>query len=671
MALVERRDTDGQAGKACIVCKAFQPRDGKFLSCMHIICAGCLNECKNRDGSISCSICNSSTTAQAAGVEFSKQLADSAPFLNVEPVTASDSAWAGVGSGQSLDIALCDPCNDNDIERNASHQCDDCDLPLCSSHAEKHLKKRAYSGHRVCSRPGNTRRPPRVSKCCMYHSQCDVVTYCRSCCQCICAECIAAGNHEGHSVESLASAADKQRARVAKIFQTTGLGNGRSPGVLNITHAYENYRMGAEDLLEEVQKNIAIATNEAGAASKTTAERFNEIDKIVKRERERAQNEIDHRLWKQLDPLEAKKQRLESLLQRQATVVEVTTNLLSPNSVNEGVLQVADTVADNLLHVATGLQAEREVALPSLVIVESAPLDEIRNVLQRTARVRDGVRVDISKSSLDPQQPNLYAGCAGRVVVNLADSRGKRIPSDQPIPDILAFVIFQDGSRQAAKVSAAESASSKLVIPVSHTKAGNHTLVLTYNGVSCRLTLPVFPGVHSGVSFDPRKCHEKIKLSDNNCRSTVVEDKEPYFNVLATDGYTSGCHEWSIRVVTGSVAIAGVTSVPPGGDYSSSVPFFSGPEQYQCGWYCGGSAFVVRGGEMDEANVGEPTKMRKIQEGDELLFLLDCNAQSLQCVNQRTKEARKIMNINCPKPLYPAVCFDAGENSVDIRNSYP
>ena len=470
-------------------------------------------------------------------------------------------------------------------------------------------------------------------------------------------------------MESLASAADRQRARVAEIFQTTGLGNGPSPGTTNTTNDYEDRKIGAEDLLEAVQQDIAMVADEARDSSKKTAEKFDEIEEIVNLERERALNEIDQRLWKQLDPLEAKKQRLDSLLNRQATVVEIATRLLSPtdSTVAEGILQVADILADNLLQVATGLQAERDLALPSLVIVESAPLDEIRNILQRTTRVRDVVRVDISKSALNPQQPDLFAGCAGRVVVNLADSCGKRIPSDQPSPNIFACVVSRDGSRQAAQVSSGESTSSKLVIPVSLTKAGEHTLELTFNGASCRLILPVLPGVY----FDPQKCHEKIKLSDNNCRATVVEDKESYFNVLATDGYTSGCHEWSIRMITGSVAIAGVTSVPPGGDYSSSVPFFSGMELYQFGWYCDGSAFVGCGGAMDGTSVGKPAKMKAFLEGDELSFILDCNAHSLHCANRRTKEARKITNICCTEPLYPAVCFDAGENSVEIRSSYP
>ena len=121
-------------------------------------------------------------------------------------------------------------------------------------------------------------------------------------------------------MESLASAADRQRAKVAEIFQATGLGNGPIPGTTNTTNDYEDRKIGAEDLLEEVQKDIAMVADEARDSSKKTAETFDEIKEIVNLERERALNEIDQRLWKQLDPLEAKKQRLDSLLNRQATV---------------------------------------------------------------------------------------------------------------------------------------------------------------------------------------------------------------------------------------------------------------------------------------------------------------------------------------------------------------
>ena len=66
-----------------------------------------------------------------------------------------------------------------------------------------------------------------------------------------------------------------------------------------------------------------MVTEKASTASKTATERFDKIEKMVKQQRERILNDIDHRLWMQLDPLEAKKSRLEYLLQRQAAFVEV------------------------------------------------------------------------------------------------------------------------------------------------------------------------------------------------------------------------------------------------------------------------------------------------------------------------------------------------------------
>ena len=94
--------------------------------------------------------------------------------------------------------------------------------------------------------------------------------------------------------------------------------------------------------------------------------------------RERILTDIDHHLWAQLDPLEAGKNRLESLFQRQAAVVKVTTRLSSPSVCPEGVLQVADTVIENALSIAQDLQAEQATESPFLLFIEPAALDGIQ-----------------------------------------------------------------------------------------------------------------------------------------------------------------------------------------------------------------------------------------------------------------------------------------------------
>ena len=728
MASSERSAIAEDVWKACIICKTYQPHNGKFLSCLHVVCAGCLGECTSRDGFVSCLLCKSNTSAKVAGVDLAKQLADTSDWLCGDEAGKGDTASAGDGNGASTVVAFCDPCNDMDIEKEANHECIDCEcLPMCESHAEKHLKKRAYSGHRVNVRERRSSSSQRTSwsasKRCMYHSKCNAITYCQTCSRCICLECIDAGSHEGHQMESLASAAAKQRSRVAEVFQAAGLAtttnitaavpsamtitdpahttmtnsaasatagisstiatNSTTPTAetspmttasaldtatdSNVANVVNKETIPTGELLAAIDRSIAMVTEEAGTASKTATEKFDKIEKMVKQQRERILTDIDHRLWAQLDPLEAKKSRLESLLQRQAAVVEVATRLSSPSVCPEGVLQVADTVIENVLSIALGLQAEQSTKSPSLLFLEPATLDGIQSHLEQAVRVCDGVRLDISKSTVQVPYQKLQVGREGRVVVKLADVNGREILKNQPIPDITSAVILQSGARHAVQVSSSESDSSKLVISFSPAERGTITLELSSDGMSFQSTIPVSPSIF----FDPGKCHQDIVLSNNNQVVTRgAGTGTPYYcNVLAADGYITGRHEWAVRVIKGTIgegfAAVGVASAPSDGNYTSDKAFFGKKATEWRTWNAHGLAFKCQPTDPLYTR-DESATMQKVLDGDVLEFTLNCDAGSLQCLNQRTQEVKEMTGIDCSQHLYPAVSLSRIGQSVEI-----
>ena len=708
MASAERSATREDVWKACIICRTYQPRNGKLLSCLHVVCAGCLDECTSRDGSVSCLLCKSNTSAKVVGVELAKQLAESFEFLygdevpKVEMVSACD-----VGTGTaSADIAFCDPCIDIDIEKEASHECADCEcLPLCESHAEKHPKKRTSAGHRIHVRAGrllpSQRTSSSASKRCMYHSKCNVVTYCQTCSQCICLECISSCSHEEHVMISIASAAAKQRTRVAEVFRAAGLSLMMTNDIIDttaspadvttattttpmdppvnaaVTNTTTDVATTATDimpigeLLAVTEKNIATVTEEASVASKKATERFDKIEKMVKQQRERILIDIHHRLWTHFDPLEAKKSRLESLLQRQAAVVKVATRLSSPSVCPQGALQVADTVVHNVLSVSKDLQAEQTIESPDLLFAELATLDGIQAKVEQFVRVCDGVRMDISKSIVEVPDPELQVGREGCVVVKLADSNGHRMPSDQPTPDIVPAIILPSGRKQVVQVSSQESDSSKLVIPISAAECGTITLELSSHGVSFRSRVHV----SCDIFFDPHKCHGGTVLSSNN-RVVTRSPEGPqhvYCHAVATEGYTNGRHEWAVRVVKGAVrnkAVAiGVTSAPSDCNYNSDGDDFFKKTTGLRLWSTHGSALKYQP-TFPFITWFKSADMQIVLDGDVLVFTLDCDALTLQCLNQDTQEAAKFTDIDCSRPLYPAVFMYRKGQSVEILPQY-
>ena len=58
--------------------------------------------------------------------------------------------------------------------------------------------------------------------------------------------------------------------------------------------------------------------------------------------------------------------------------------------------------------------------------------------------------------------------------------------------------------------------------------------------------------------------------------------------------------------------------------------------------------------------------MQEVCNGDVLVFTLDCDARTLQCLNQRAQEAKMFTEIDCSQPLYPAVVLFKEGHSVEI-----
>ena len=688
MASLERNNTDAAlASKACVVCNAYQPRDGKFLSCFHVICAGCLAENMSCDDSVSCLLCRSDTSAKVPGVDFGEQLISSAPILNV-----GDATNGVMDTTAEIRTPFCDPCLDIEVERRASHVCEDCgDLPLCDMHAEKHPKKRVSSGHRVRARLGHTsysqQAPPTGAKHCAYHSHCVVVTYCQTCSQCVCAECIAAGSHDGHVMENPASAAERQRTRLTETLRATGLGKRLAVPVRdeqehNATNHIPSAAVDADDagtllateeLLKVVEQRIIEVNEEATAASKTAADRFGKIQEMLKRQSEQIFNDVDQRLRTQLDALEAKKKCLEFLLYRQTAAVNVATRLTSPTISPEVLLEAVASTVENILAVSRDLKEAQTITRTPYVFVETTHLEDIQQRLQQVVRIREGVRFDITKSLFEVEGRVLPVGREGRVAVNLFNSAGDRMPPDQEIPAVSASVILPSGTRQPVEMVTARSDSSKLVFPISSRTPGTLALELSYRGLSWLSTLAARL---SSMLFDPEKCSKSILLSGDNRVATLDHEAGcmAYFCALAEKSVSSGRHTWTVKIINGIIRdrgiAVGVSSIPSDGNYKSSVLFFRGRTTGMGCWNVHGNAY--RQQLQDPLCADYPTAdMEAFLDGDVLKFTLDWKARTLRCVNQRTNQTKTISGIDRTQPLYPAVSFRERNQSVEFLDVHP
>ena len=161
------------------------------------------------------------------------------------------------------------------------------------------------------------------------------------------------------------------------------------------------------------------------------------------------------------------------------------------------------------------------------------------------------------------------------------------------------------------------------------------------------------------LCFDHGKCSKNIILSNEGKRGTTSVDA--LANVTTTNGYTTGIHQWSmkIRKLAGSWQVgAGVSVLPRNGDYSTTSKFFGRHRTY---YWCGDcTSFHC---EIGRYKGGE--KCSKWKAGDFITFTLDCEQRTLQILVSRTGESVTLKDLVVISPLYSTVCIGFG-NKVEL-----
>ena len=163
------------------------------------------------------------------------------------------------------------------------------------------------------------------------------------------------------------------------------------------------------------------------------------------------------------------------------------------------------------------------------------------------------------------------------------------------------------------------------------------------------------------LCFDQGKCSVYITLSNEGKRATLSGGA--YANVTTTDGYTTGIHQWSMKIrklARSSFVgvVAGVSVLPRDGDYSTTCAFFNKHCRH-CTYYWWGSGNSYRYND-GHGESGEECSTWKA--GDVITFTLDCEQRTLKILVSRTGKSATLNDLVVTSPLYPTVCIrDGGE----------
>ena len=179
-----------------------------------------------------------------------------------------------------------------------------------------------------------------------------------------------------------------------------------------------------------------------------------------------------------------------------------------------------------------------------------------------------------------------------------------------------------------------------------------------YMGMFCYVQQKTSHQRHQ-LCFDQGKCSKNITLSNEGKQAT--HSQGAYANVTTTDGYTTGIHQWSmkIRKLAGRTYVgAGVSVLPRDGNYSTTSTFFYRHRTYH--WWSNGVSCHCDDGQREP---GERCSKWKV--GDVITFTLDCEQRTLQILISGTGKSATLNDLVVTSPLYPTVCIGFG-NEVEL-----
>ena len=499
------------ARKACVGCKRFQPRGGRLLRCLHVICGACALDCVTRDAIVICAVCFAETPLRKPDVPPLMQLLHAEPMLYKTDEGSPNTYFVGDSGTGSSDAAFCDACHDNLLEVESTHLCLDCDKrPLCASHAQIHSRKQRYAGHQIVKVEEDDVRSrlhqgTAVAKeLCSCHPIHPVLTFCKTCSCTLCEKCLAGDSHTSHIVGGIASSAARKRNELQTALDTDSkLETHMSQATLV---GGKGFSTVASVYLDDVSSDIEAAKEDAQATSDAIAKVFDDLESLLKARRLELLDGVDTLLGQKLDHLQSEQRRLAFSLQCHSNAVDIAQRLAPRSSEDLDVVLAAELVKTSLVEgTATFVPMPRgrrteflEDMKQDMITAASRVPDKVdlsKRVHMPVPRLP--LKPDLTKSIVKmPQSISLSDWEPIFAILKLLYNDGSRVPNTQPIPAVTAS-LHTESKRNSTTVKRHEISNlangTFLKIRLAPRDTGQHTLVLSLDGQEKRESFVVDP----------------------------------------------------------------------------------------------------------------------------------------------------------------------------------
>ncbi|XP_065186203.1 E3 ubiquitin-protein ligase TRIM71-like [Sycon ciliatum] len=448
--------------RSCVFCNVREPKDGRFLNCLHVICVSCLQENVTPEGSIECCICKELTEQRFPALALSKQLF---PSHSITLAERADNEYRFAGNtGRSVELldaggetkTWCDFCEDaNVVKQRATHACNECDgALLCDEHVEEHGKIRVFRKHEVkplstLSSAGEGGHSAKVSHCPLHAKQ-ELSSACKTCCVPVCQQCLVRG-HEQHDVVSLSERAKYLQEGLLKKFGGSGESTAHashSTGSLNTCLTFN-----VEHMIGLAEEEMSTINDEATYASQVISDTFDTVRKLVQKGEADLLDNVDAVRWQQQRPLEKKLQRLTTMKENHSRAADLGKYLCDSRCSDADIVRLAPLVQKKLELLKTNMKAEdlstdprptlQATAMPAVIedlaaklrsavaVFEDTGIDLQKMTISKPERVTQREAFDVTLTVPCDQDSAMSSKvCDERMQVTLVSSMGERNPAD-------------------------------------------------------------------------------------------------------------------------------------------------------------------------------------------------------------------------------------------------
>ena len=633
--------------RSCGFCNVSEPKDGRFLNCLHVICVSCLQENVTPEGSIECCICKELTEQRFPALALSKQLF---PSHSVTLAERADNEYRFAGNtGRSVELldaggetkTWCDFCEDaNGVKRRATHACNECDgALLCDEHVEEHGKIRVFRRHEVkplstLSSAGEGGHSAKVSHCPLHAKQ-ELSSACKTCCVPVCQQCLVRG-HEQHDVVSLSERAKYLQEGLLKKFGGSGESTAdasQSTGSLNTCLTFN-----VEHMIGLAEEEMSTINDEATDASQVISDTFDTVKKLVQKGEADLLDSVDAVRWKQQRSLEEKLQRLITMKENRSIAADLGKYLCDSRCGDADIVRLAPLVQKKLELLNSGTEAEDLSTDPRPTLQAKAMQEVIGDLeakLRSAVAVFEDTGIDLQKMTISKpervdqrrpfdvtltvpcEQDSAMASkvCEERMQVTLVSSMGKRFPAE------------------VSSVGTSSSTDIVLSARVTAEKAGDHVLevrLFKQRRLNC---VPIY--VHPLFRFDrERHSADAVLVSDTVAKWAPAVQVRGESSVHSSPvPFLSSACTWSVKISGAEIylgalqlGLSDTVDLRNSGRYDITMSYSSG--RVHCGYSC-----KVQGGIQGVT----------FQDGDVLKFKHDRDAGTFELRVERTGEHRCIV----------------------------